>query len=286
VIKIPPLSGMALMVIAVFSFTVMEILVKLVSTRVDTLLVLWFRNAGQLLLTLLIVAPRLRQVMRAKYPKLQIMRAVFMLSATASFFIGFQKNSLVESNAIAQMAPIFLTLGAVIFLGERIGKHRTISVGVGLIGAMIILRPGTGNFSAWLLFPMLGALLYSGYALATRFVGRDEDVWTSLLWTGFIATALISLFLPLIWTTPSGTDLLILLGIGLLGSLAQFFLTTAFVRAEASALAPLTYISLIFSAVWGILVFDHYPDAPVYLGALVIVLAGLYVWHRETRGKA
>lgn len=277
---------MALMVLAIFSFTVMEVLVKLVSTRVETLQVLWFRNAGQLVLTALIVAPQIRQVARAKYPKLQVLRAVLMLGATAGFFVGYQKNSLVETNAIAQTAPIFLTLGAVFILGEKIGKHRAISVGIGLIGALIVLRPGTENFSAWLLFPMLGALLYSGYALATRFVGKDENVWTSLLWTGFIATALLTLFVPFVWVTPSGSDLMMLLAIGLLGSLAQFFLTTAFVRAEASALAPLTYVSLIFSTIWGIVVFNHYPDAPVYLGALVIVGAGLYVWHRETKGRA
>lgn len=274
------------MIMAIFSFTVMEVLVKIVSVRVDTVQVLWFRNAGQLVIVALIVAPRMRQVIRAKYPKLQILRALLMLGATAGFFIGYQKNSLVETNAIAQTAPIFLTIGAVLILGEKIGRHRTISVGIGLIGALIVLRPGTENFSAWLLFPMLGALLYSGYALATRFVGRDEDVWTSLLWTGAIATAVLSLAIPFVWVTPSGADLLMLLCIGCLGSLAQLFLTTAFVRAEASALAPLTYVSLIFSTIWGILVFNHYPDAPVYLGALVIVGAGLYVWHRETRGRA
>ena len=208
-----------------------------------------------------------------------------MMGATASFFIGYQKNSLIETNAIAQTAPIFITLGAVLFLGEKIGKHRAISVAIGMIGAMIILRPGTDNYSAWLLFPMLGALIYSGYALATRFVGQDEDVATSLLWTGAIATALLTCIVPFVWQTPSWADLAMLCGIGCMGTLAQLFLTSAFARSEASALAPLSYVSLVFSAIWGILIFDHYPDGPVYLGALVIVAAGLYVWHRETKGK-
>jgi drug/metabolite transporter (DMT)-like permease len=274
------------MVLAIFTFTSMEVFVKLVSPRVDTLQILWFRNAGQLLIVAIIIAPRAREVIKAKYPKLQVLRAFFMMGATASFFIGYQKNSLIETNAIAQTAPIFLTLGAVLFLGERIGKHRAISVAIGMVGAMIILRPGTDNFSAWLLFPMLGALIYSGYALVTRFVGKDEDVATSLLWTGAIATAVLSCFVPFVWQWPSWFDFAMLCSIGALGTLAQLFLTSAFARSEASALAPLSYTSLIFSAFWGIMIFDHYPDGPVYLGALVIVAAGLYVWHRETRGKS
>lgn len=274
-------NGFALMVLAIFCFSTMEVFVKLLSVRVDTVQILWFRNACQLALVTAIIAPRLRQVLHTRYPRIQLLRSVFVLLATASFFVGYQKNSLVESNAIAQTAPIFLTIGAVLFLGERIGWHRAVSVGVGLIGALIILRPGSDGFSAWLLFPMMGALFYSGYALATRFVGRDEDVWTSLFYSALIATLVLSLIVPFRWEPPSGTDLVMLLCVGALGSLAQLFLTTAFVHAEASALAPLSYASLIFSAFWGIVIFDHYPDAPVYAGALVIVAAGLYVWHRE-----
>lgn len=274
-------NGFALMVVAIFCFSTMEVFVKLLSARVDTVQILWFRNACQVVLVTAIVAPRLRQVMHTRHPRIQLLRAALILCATACFFFGYQKNSLVESNAIAQTAPIFLTLGAVLFLGERIGWHRTLSVAIGLVGAMIVLRPGTDGFSAWLLFPMMGALFYSGYALATRFVGRDEDVWTSLFYSALIATIVLSLIVPLRWQTPSGTDLVMLLCVGALGSLAQLFLTTAFVHAEASALAPLTYTSLVFSAFWGIIIFDHYPDAPVYAGALVIVGAGLYVWHRE-----
>ncbi len=276
------LSGFALMIMAIFCFATMEVFVKLLSARVETVQILWFRNIVQFVLVALIVAPRLRQVMRSKYPKLQVLRAVLMLTATSGFFIGYQQNSLIETNAIAQTAPIWLTLGAVLFLGERIGIHRGLSVLVGLLGAMIVLRPGTPDFSPWLLFPMAGALLYSGYALVTRFVGRDEDVWTSVFYTGLIASALISLIVPFYWRTPSLSDLAMLLCVGGLGTLAQLFLTSAFARAEASALAPLSYASLIFSAFWGIMVFDHYPDAATYLGALVIVGAGLYVWRRET----
>lgn len=281
----PAARGMILMVMAIFTFTAMEVFVKLVSQDFQTVQILWFRYAIQLVLTLAVITPRFRAVIKTKYPKLQLLRAVLLMMATASFYLGYQRNSLVETNAIAQTAPIFITLGAVLFLGERIGRHRSISVGVGLLGALIILRPGTDGFSAWLLFPMMGALFYSGYALATRFVGRNEDVWTSLLYTALISTVFLSLFTPFVWRLPEPNALVLLICVGLCGSVAQLFLTMAFATSEASALAPLSYISLIFSSIWGIIFFNHYPDAPVYIGALVIVAAGLYVWHRETQAK-
>lgn len=276
------LNGFAAMILALLCFATMEVFVKLLAATVETIQILWFRNAVQLGLVFVICLPRLGSVVQSKYPKLQIARAALMLGATASFFYGYQKNSLVEANAIAQTAPIWVTLGAALFLGERIGIHRTLSVGIGLVGALIVLRPGTPEFSAWLLFPMLGALLYSAYALATRFVGRDEDVWTSLFYTGLISTIFLSLLVPFHWSPLAGAELGMLLGVGVLGSMAQLFLTIAFARAEASALAPLSYISLLFAGFWGAVVFDHYPDAATYLGALVIVGAGLYVWRRET----
>jgi len=277
---------MILMVMAIFCFTCMEVFVKILSQGIDTVQILWFRYVTQLVLTLAVTAPRIRSVIRTKYPKLQLLRTLLLLLATASFFIGYQQNSLIETNAMAQTSPIFITLGAALFLGERIGRHRSISVAIGLLGAMIILRPGTDGFSAWLIFPMMGALFYSGYALATRFVGRNEDVWTSLLYTSLISTVFLSVIAPLYWRMPQTEELVLLFCVGLLGSAAQWCLTMAFANSEASALAPLSYVSLIFSSIWGIAVFNHYPDAPVYLGALVIVGAGLYVWHRETHAKA
>jgi len=262
-----PANGVTLMLLAVLSFSVMEVFAKLVSARVDIVQVLWFRNAVQLSIVLILVAPRLRYVARTKYPKIQVLRTAFMLSATGSFFLSFQKNTLIETNAIAQTGPLWITIGAVLILGERIGR--------------IIIRPGTADFSVWLLLPVLGALFYAGYALATRFIGHDEDVWTSLLYTSLIATALLTIAAPLYWETPALSDLPLLLGVGLTGALAQLFLTTAFARSEASTLAPLSYTALIFSASWGVIFFGNYPDGATYLGALVIVAAGLYVWHRE-----
>ena len=274
---------MAMMVLAILCFSLMEIGVKTLSPELPTIQILWARYFTQFALVFMLVLPRLSVVARTKYPALQAFRSLAVLGATICFFYGYQKNSLVETNSMAQTAPIFITLGAALFLGEKFGIRRALSLVVGLIGALIILQPGTTNFSAWLLLPMMGAALYSGYALATRFVGRDEDIWTSLLYAAVLSALVMSIMVPFYWQPIDLRQALILIAIGLAGSLAQLMLTQAFTITQASVLAPLSYISLIFATIWDLTIFGIVPAFTTYLGALVIVAAGLYVWHRETR---
>lgn len=277
--------GMALMVLAVLSFSTMEVFVKTLAPVLDTVQILWARYLVQILAVTLIILPSFQSSIRTRHPWLQMFRSALVLTATAAFFIGYQRNSLVETNAIAQTAPIFITLGAAIFLGERFGLRRGISLVIGLIGALIVLQPGTPKFSVWLLFPLLGALGYSAYALATRYVGQTESVWTSAFYASSLSAIALSIAVPFFWQSLSMQQAGMLVAIGLLGTAAQLSLTKAFALTEASALAPISYVSLIFASFWDLAIFGVLPKSHTYLGALVIVGAGLYVWHRETRAN-
>ena len=274
------------MLLAIFSFSCMEIFVKFLSGQVNTLQILWFRYIVQMVVTLLICLPRLRQVLNTQYPGLQALRSVLVMIATAGFFFGYQKNSLVETNAIAQMAPIFITMGAALFLGEVFGAKRGIALALGMIGALIVLRPGTPDFSPWLLLPLAGTIGYSIYALVTRYVGRSESVWTSAIYAGLLSTVILTCILPFVWVTPTWTHLAMMLAVGSFGTLAQLCLTRAFALAEASTLAPVSYVALIFASIWDLTIFGVIPETHTYVGALVIMASGLYVWWRETRQKA
>ena len=163
--------GIALMVGAVFFFSLMDVMAKILSTRVGVIQTLWARYAVQSAIVAVLVWPKGWQVMRTRYPKLQAFRSALMLFATAFFFIAFRELPLPEVIAIIQIAPIFITLGAAVFLGERFGWRRTIAIAAALIGALIIIQPGSPSFSSWLILPLIGTLCYSAYALATRFVG-------------------------------------------------------------------------------------------------------------------
>lgn len=273
--------GVILMVLATLCFSTMEVFVKLLSRDYHTVQILWARYAVQFVAVLLILNVRLPQMMRSHYPKIQAFRSVAVLAATAAFFFGYQKNGLVESNTIAQTAPIFVTIGAVLFLDEKIGRRRILSLLFGLVGALIVLQPGTSNFSAWLLLPLAGAMIYSAYALATRYVGQNENVWTSIFYSAVFSFVILCVAAPWFWKQPDVVGIVMLLAVGALGTLAQILLTKSYAIAEASTLAPIIYVSLIFASFWDYMVFASIPGRHIYLGALVIVGAGLYVWQRE-----
>ena len=141
-------------------------------------------------------------------------------------------------------------------------------------------------FSAAALFPLGAAVCYSAYALLTRRVGADEDVWTSLFYTGFVGTVLLSILVPFQWQTPSATDAGLMVIVALAGTTGQLALIQAFTKGEAAMLAPYSYTGLAFAAFWGVLFFSEVPDFWTIVGSLVIAAAGLYVWHREAQLKA
>ncbi len=277
--------GILLMIVAIFAFTVLDLTAKALTMRVGVMQTLWARYAGQTLIVFIIILPKLKSRLRTKYPKLQLLRAVFMLGATTFFFTGLSHLGLAEITAIMDINPVLITLGAALFLGERFGPRRAFGVLAALIGAMIIIRPGSGVLSLYALLPVGAAVCYSGFALATRFVGQSESVWTSLFYGavlgGFIFTAII----PFYWQTPDTTAIILMILIGIISTVPHFLLIQSLTLAEASVVAPFGYVGLLFATIWGMIFFGDYPDAYTYLGAFIIVAAGVYVWHRENRDK-
>lgn len=275
--------GILLMILAIFAFTILDLTAKSLSMRVGLMQTLWARYAGQLVIVFIIILPRLKSTLRTQYPKLQALRAVFMLGATAFFFTGLQHLGLTEITAIMDISPVLITLGAALFLGERFGVRRAFGVVGALVGAMIIIRPGSGLLSFYALLPVAAAVCYSGFALATRFVGREENVWTSLFYGAVLGGVIFSLMIPFYWQTPDTTAIFLMIFIGIISTVPHFLLIHALTLAEASVVAPFGYVGLLFATAWGMIFFGDYPDAMTYLGAFVIVAAGVYVWHRENR---
>lgn len=274
------------MIAAIFCFSIMDATVKALAPNVGVLPALWARYAGQMLLVFVLVLPRLKTVVRTKYPGFQFFRSLLLMSATACFFTGLSLIPLSDAAALMSTNPMLITLGAAMFLGEKLGIRRIAGIVAAMIGALIIIRPGSDVFSAAALFPLGAAVCYSAYALLTRRVGADEDVWTSLFYTGFVGTVLLSILVPFQWQTPSATDAGLMVIVALAGTTGQLALIQAFTKGEAAMLAPYSYTGLAFAAFWGVLFFSEVPDFWTIVGSLVIAAAGLYVWHREAQLKA
>ena len=273
------------MLAAVFLFTVMDALAKRLTLEIGLIPTLWTRYAGQAILVLLIVSPRLFQVAKSRYPKLQVLRSVVLMTATCLFFLSISKIGLAEATAIMDVNPVLITLGAFLFLGEKIGPRRIIGILVSLVGALIIIRPGTEVFTIYAVLPLVAAVCYSTYNLTTRYVGDRESPWTSLLYSALFGAIVLSCIVPFYWQPVSLSTAVLMALLGVCGMTSQLMLIRALALGEASLLAPFAYVGLIYATLWGFLFFDEFPDQWSILGGIIIALSGFYVWYRDTFAK-
>jgi drug/metabolite transporter (DMT)-like permease len=277
--------GVALMILAIFLFTAMDATAKGLIERYPAPQVIWVRFAGQLTLVLLILNVRLGPVLRTRFPALHFWRSASQFGATTFFFLSLPHIGLAEATAIADLNPVLITLGAALFLGERLGPRRIAGVAVALIGALIVIRPGAGVFTWWALMPLACAMSYATSALLTRKIGAQESVWASMVYAALFGTLVAGVALPFHWTPVATADLWLFGLIACLGTGAQLCIIRSFSITEAGIVAPFAYLGIVFATVWGAVLYGQWPDRWTVIGALVIVAAGLYVWHRENRAS-
>ena len=270
-----------LMIGAVFCFASMDATAKYLMKEIGPAQTIWARYTVQAILVTVLILPKINVYGRTKYPKLQFLRSVALMMATTLFFFAFSRLGLAEASAIFNISPVLITLGAFLFLREQIGPRRVIGILVSLLGALIIIRPGSGVFTIYAILPLGAAIFYSTYSLATRFVGTDESPWTSLFYSAIFGTICYSIYIVFNWNPMSNNALLLTIIIGLFGTAGHICLIRALTLGEASLVAPFIYTNLLFTTIWGFVLFGNFPDFWTIVGALIIVAAGIYVWARD-----
>ena len=270
-----------LMIGAVFCFASMDATAKYLMKEIGAAQTIWARYLAQAVLVTVLILPKINIYGRTKYPKLQFLRSVALMMATTLFFFAFSRLGLAEASAIFNISPVLITLGAFLFLREQIGPRRVIAILVSLLGALIIIRPGSGVFTIYAILPLGAAIFYSAYSLATRFVGTDESPWTSLFYTAIFGSICYSIYIVFNWNPMSNNALLLTIIIGLFGTAGHICLIRALILGEASLVAPFIYTNLLFTTIWGLVLFGNFPDLWTIAGALIIVAAGIYVWARD-----
>ena len=270
-----------LMIGAVFCFASMDATAKYLMKEIGPTQTIWARYTVQAILVTVLILPKINVYGRTKYPKLQFLRSVALMMATTLFFFAFSRLGLAEASAIFNISPVLITLGAFLFLREQIGPRRVIGILVSLLGALIIIRPGSGVFTIYAILPLGAAIFYSTYSLATRFVGTDESPWTSLFYSAIFGAICYSIYIVFHWNPMSNNALLLTIIIGLFGTAGHICLIKALTLGEASLVAPFIYTNLLFTTIWGVVLFGNFPDFWTIAGALIIVAAGIYVWARD-----
>ncbi len=223
------------------------------------------------------VAARSGQIgrIRSKLFGTQVFRSLLLVVEISVFIFAFSLMPLADAHAVAAVAPLIATLMAGMFLGEAIGLRRWISVAIGFVGALIILRPGLGLWNAYALIPLVGAVLWAAYQVLLRRVSSLDSPETTVLFTAVIGLIVFGALAPFHWIAPTGPGWALLILNGLLGSLGHYILIRALVLAPASTLQPFSYALLLWAIMFGFMVFGDLPDTLTFVGAAIVVGAGI-----------
>ena len=245
--------------------------------------VTWGRFFFATVFAAMICGRSLPQLTRSKVPKLQISRSILLMVTTTLFNAGIVYVPLATGTTIMFMSPIIVTLLSVVVLQEIVGIRRWLGILVGFFGALIVVEPwnvGTSAFNVGALFLLAAAFSNAGYQIMTRRV-RDDDPMTSLLFTAAFGAVVASLLLPAFWQWPTAIDWMLLMASGAAGALGHLCIIQALRYAPASVVAPFSYSSLVWASLFGLLIWKELPQLNVWLGAALIVAAGLYIFLRE-----
>ncbi|MBC8410430.1 MAG: DMT family transporter [Rhodobacteraceae bacterium] len=279
------LKGICLILVTLALFTSMDSVAKHLVQNYPPIQVIWARYLSQTVVSFILLSPVLYRILRTKNFKLQILRSALLFTATVCFFTSLKTLKLADVNAIFQVSPIFVTILSVLVLKETVGHRRWLGVAFGLIGALLIIGPGTGVFSYAVILPIISALSYAAYVISTRYLSQDESPLTSFVYTALLGSIAASVLVVPSWTPIESSDLFVFSVFGLLGATGHFLLIHAYRISEASFLAPFNYIGILYGSLWGFYFFNEVPSLITILGGLIIVSSGIYIWLREQKNK-
>ena len=279
-----PLKGVLFFMTAIFLISVVDTVCKVFTKDLHSIQLVWGYFVGinlTLWVFFLFKGEKFSNLRRTERPLLQIIRPAFLVCSISSLFIGLTYLPIAEATVIGFVAPLFITALSVPILKEHVDIHRWSAVAIGLVGVIIIIRPGGDLWHLASVMPLLGALFFALFQIITRLLAATERTHTTLFYTGLGGLAWSSLIVPFVWVTPSITHIFVFLSTGAMGAMAHLCMISAFDRAEASLLAPYNYTKLIWVSVLGYLIFNDVPSLDMWIGAIIIVSAGFYVLYRE-----
>lgn len=219
-----------------------------------------------------------------KRPALQILRGLFLLSATGFNFYAVRDLRLDQTTAIFFLAPFLVTALAGPFLDEWAGPRRWAAIAVGFLGALLILRPGPTGFQPAMILSVASFISYAFYVLLTRKLAPNESHRSMILIPAVVALVAATPFGIAAWEMPQSVLQWFLLGCtGIFGGLGHWFLIKAHEHTSAPTLAPFLYTQIVWMVALGYVVFGDVPDVTTLAGAAIIVASGLYLLYREQR---
>ncbi len=273
--------GFFYMFISVCAFSVMDVIVKW-SDDYPIGQVLFFRGFfGIIPILFLIPKDRFIDFYKTSRPFLHFKRCLAGLIALISIFIALRNLPLATVVSISFAAPIFTTIFSIFLLNEKVGFHRWLAVFVGFIGVIIISEPGFSSLNLFYIYPIIFCLGLSYVAIAIRKLSSTEPVWLIGFFFSFSIMTLSFFTFYQNWIIPSFIDLFLLSMVGILGGLANLWLTQSYKFSEVSLVSPLKYLALVFAIIFGYFIWDEIPNIKTLVGSLLVIASSFIIFKRE-----
>ena len=237
---------------------------------------------GLIFMSALFLRGGLRPLITRKFG-LHVLRSVLNVLAMLAFFYGLSLEPLAKVVSLGLTAPLFATVGAVIFLRERMTPHRWIALAIGIAGALIILRPGIQVVSIGALMVLISNSLWAVALVVIKVLTRTESSVTVALYSSLLQTPIAFMFAVFFWQWPTAEQLLWLAGIAIFGTISQLALTEAFRKADATLVLPADFTKVIWASLIGYFFFSQVPEIWVGVGAVVIFSAVFYNSYSDAR---
>ncbi|MHA1529398.1 MAG: DMT family transporter [Alphaproteobacteria bacterium] len=282
-----PQAGVALMASAMFFAPFMDMFAKLLTETMSPGAI----GLGRFMAQSLILLPFVLALGQWRRPSwLHLLAGIFLGAALLSINAALKHMPIPNAIAIFFVEPLILTLMSAAILGERLGWRRLAAVAVGLIGALIVIRPNWEAFGPAAVYPLITAVCFASFLLITRVMTQRGGRVALQFWIGVFAMLALALATvigdhfgapALVLSWPGQWELLLVACMGLLAAVSHQMIANAFARAEAGALAPLQYLEIISAVLIGWFVFGDFPDRLTWAGTAIIIGAGSYVFYRE-----
>tara|TARA_Y100000385_G_scaffold204586_1_gene211928 strand:+ start:224 stop:1105 length:882 start_codon:yes stop_codon:yes gene_type:complete len=273
--------GFFYMFISICAFSVMDVIVKWTNDY-PVGQVLFFRGFCGLI-PILFIIPKERYIdfYKTSRPLLHFKRCMAGIIALISIIIALRNLPLATVVSVTFAAPIFTTIFSIFLLNEKVGFYRWLAVMVGFIGIIVISEPGFSSLNFYFILPIIFCLGLSYVAITIRRLSTTEPVW--LIGFFFSISIMILSFFTFYqnWLLPNLVDLFLLSMIGILGGLANLWLTQSYKLSEVSLVTPVKYLALVFAIIFGYLIWDEIPTTKTLFGAILVIASSIIIFRRE-----
>ena len=218
-------------------------------------------------------------------PKLHAFRAITGTLAIIALFIALREIPLADVVSLTFGGPIFVTLGSIFFLSEKVGIKRWLAVLIGFFGMLLIVKPAYEELNIYYIFPIIFCIFFACVALSIRSLSSTEPNYRIALYFSLLSMIVGLLTLPFGWVMPNKFELFLLIFTGLVGSVANILLTVSLRYAEASLVTPTKYLNLVFAILLGYFIWGEIPKLLTLVGAGLIIISSVIIFMRESELK-